>query len=75
MIPTIDPFFNSREISLIAGISEFLYEKLRVRPRKGLGVMFPAGWTFQHRGNPVHTADKYMITGWWHYPKENGYYK
>ena len=52
------------------GETEFLYEKMRVRPRKGLGCMFPAGWTFQHRGNPVHSATKYMTTGWWHYPEE-----
>lgn len=56
------------------GETEFLYEKLRVQPQKGLGLMFPAGWTFQHRGNPVHTRNKYIATGWWHYPAEKGYY-
>ena len=56
------------------GETEFLYEKLRVQPQKGLGLMFPAGWTFQHRGNPVHTINKYIATGWWHYPAEKGYY-
>ena len=44
------------------------------QPQKGLGLMFPAGWTFQHRGNPVHTRNKYIATGWWHYPAETGYY-
>ena len=67
--------FYLNDVDIDEGETEFLYEKLRVRPRKGLGVMFPAGWTFQHRGNPVHTADKYMTTGWWHYPVEKGYYK
>ncbi len=56
------------------GETEFLYEKIRVQPQKGLGLMFPAGWTFQHRGNPVHTHNKYIATGWWHYPTEKGYY-
>ena len=56
------------------GETEFLYEKIRVQPQKGLGLMFPAGWTFQHRGNPVHTHNKYIATGWWHYPAEKGYY-
>ena len=62
--------FYLNDIELDEGETEFLYEKMRVRPRKGLGCMFPAGWTFQHRGNPVHSATKYMATGWWHYPEE-----
>ena len=62
--------FYLNDIEIDEGETEFLYEKMRVRPRKGLGCMFPAGWTFQHRGNPVHSATKYMTTGWWHYPEE-----
>ena len=66
--------FYLNDLSKDEGETEFLYEKIRVRPRKGLGLMFPAGWTFQHRGNPVHTRNKYIATGWWHYPVEKGYY-
>jgi hypothetical protein len=62
--------FYLNDIELDEGETEFLYEKMRVRPRKGLGCMFPAGWTFQHRGNPVHSATKCITTGWWHYPEE-----
>ncbi len=62
--------FYLNDVELDEGETEILYEKVRVRPRKGLGCMFPAGWTFQHRGNPVHSAVKYMSTGWWHYPEE-----
>ena len=67
--------FYLNDIELDEGETEFLFEKMRVRPRKGLGCMFPAAWPFMHRGNPVHSANKYISTGWWLYPKERGYYK
>ena len=52
------------------GETEFLYEKIRVQPRKGMGCIFPAAWMYQHRGNPVHTHPKYIATGWYWYPQE-----
>ena len=52
------------------GETEFLYEKIRVQPRKGMGCIFPAAWMYQHRGNPVHTHPKYIATGWYWYPLE-----
>ena len=50
------------------GETEFLYEKIRVQPKKGMGCIFPAAWMYQHRGNPVHAHSKYIATGWYHYP-------
>ena len=52
------------------GETEFLYEKIRIQPKKGVGVIFPSAWMYQHRGNPVHTHDKYITTGWYWYPQE-----
>ena len=52
------------------GETEFLYEKIRIQPRKGMGCIFPSAWIYQHRGNPVHTHSKYVATGWYWYPKE-----
>jgi len=52
------------------GETEFLYEKVRVKPKKGMGCIFPAAWPYQHRGNPVHSHSKYISTGWWYYPNE-----
>jgi len=46
------------------GELEFLYQSLRVRPRKGDVVVWPAGFTHLHRGNPPLKGDKYIITGW-----------
>jgi len=46
------------------GETEFLYQGFRYQPKKGDLVMFPAGFTHTHRGNPVYTTDKYIVTGW-----------
>ena len=52
------------------GETEFLFEKIRVQPKKGMGCIFPSAWMYQHRGNPVHTQSKYIATGWYWYPEE-----
>ena len=57
------------------GETEFLYDDIRMAPKKGLGVIWPAAWMFQHRGNPVHTTSKYIATGWYWYPEEKFYYE
>lgn len=50
------------------GETEFLYQKLRVRPEKNTMVVWPAAFTHTHRGNTVlGTEPKYIITGWFHY--------
>jgi len=36
---------------------------LKVKPKKGLSLIWPAGWTHSHKGLPC-TQDKYIITGW-----------
>ena len=52
------------------GETEFLYDKIRIEPKEGMGCIFPAAWMYQHRGNPVHTHQKYIATGWYWYPEE-----
>jgi hypothetical protein len=46
------------------GETEFLYQHMRVKPKKGTLVLFPAAFTHVHRGNPPLTNTKYIITGW-----------
>ena len=46
------------------GETEFLYQSLRVKPKKGTVVIFPAGYTHIHRGNPPLSGEKYIVTGW-----------
>lgn len=46
------------------GETEFLYQNLKVRPKKGLTLMWPVDWTHTHRGLISPTQDKYITTGW-----------
>jgi hypothetical protein len=49
------------------GETEFLYIPKRVKPRTGTLLMFPAGMTHTHRGNPPISNSKYILTGWIEY--------
>ena len=47
------------------GETEFFYQKLRVKPEKGLTIIWPADWTFTHKGITSPTENKYIATGWY----------
>jgi hypothetical protein len=46
------------------GETEFLYQQLKVKPKKGRVVIWPGSFTHQHRGNPP-MSEKYIATGWY----------
>jgi prolyl 4-hydroxylase len=46
------------------GGTEFMYQDLKVTAEKGLTIIWPADWTFTHRGEVSHTMEKWIITGW-----------
>jgi len=46
------------------GETEFLYLSKRIQPKTGRLLLWPAGFTHTHRGNPPLKGDKYIITGW-----------
>ena len=46
------------------GETEFLYRSLRIKPKVGTLLIWPAGYTHTHRGNPPLSNEKYVITGW-----------
>ena len=46
------------------GETEYLYQNLSVKPKKGLTLIWPAGWTHPHRGIPASNEVKYISTGW-----------
>jgi hypothetical protein len=50
-----------------AGETEFALQNLKVAPRKGLTLIWPADWTHTHRGVVSPTQEKYMVTGWLNY--------
>jgi hypothetical protein len=46
------------------GETEFLYYPKRIKPKAGTLVLWPAGFTHTHRGNPPISNTKYIVTGW-----------
>lgn len=44
--------------------TEFLFQDVKVEPKKGLTLIWPADWTFTHRGIVSTTQEKYIATGW-----------
>lgn len=49
------------------GETEFIHLSERISPKTGRLVIFPAGWTHAHRGNPPLNNTKYVATGWMEY--------
>lgn len=49
------------------GETEFLYQHKRFKPKQGTVVIWPAGFTHTHRGNPPLSNTKYIMTGWVEY--------
>ena len=52
------------------GETEFYYQKIKIKPEKGLTLIWPPDWTFTHRGITSPTETKYIITGWYGYSTE-----
>ena len=46
------------------GETEFLYQRRRIQAHQGRLLIFPAGFTHTHRGNPPLSGNKYIITSW-----------
>jgi prolyl 4-hydroxylase len=46
------------------GETEFYHQKIKVQPKKGLTLIWPADWTYTHRGITSLTQEKYIVTGW-----------
>ena len=49
------------------GETEFLYYGKRIKPTAGTVLLWPAGFTHVHRGNPPLSGEKYIMTGWMEY--------
>ena len=47
----------------IDGETEFWHQKIKVKPEKGLTLIWGSDWTFTHRGLPS-PQEKYIVTGW-----------
>ena len=51
------------------GETEWYYQKVKVKPEKGLTIIWSADWTFTHKGHTTIDEDKYIITGWFELKK------
>lgn len=49
------------------GETEFYHQGIKIKPEKGLTLIWPADWTFTHRGVASPTQEKYIVTGWYSY--------
>ena len=46
------------------GETEFLFQSVRCKPKKGRICLFPAAFPYVHRGNPPLNGEKYILTSW-----------
>jgi prolyl 4-hydroxylase len=46
------------------GGTEFFYQRLRTRARRGLTLIWPVDWTHLHRGIVAPAEEKFIVTGW-----------
>lgn len=44
------------------GETEFFHQGLKIQPRAGQLVLFPAGWNYMHCGHVPESGDKYVIS-------------
>ena len=52
------------------GETEFPLFGMKVKPEKGKTLIWPAEWTHAHLGAVVTQGNKYIVTGWMHYPDD-----
>ena len=49
------------------GGTEWFHQDLYIPAEKGMTVIWPADWTFHHRGRKSDTSEKIIATGWYHF--------
>ncbi len=50
------------------GCTNFTHFNIKVRPKKGKTLIWPAEWTHAHSGEVLNKGKKYIITGWMCFP-------
>lgn len=53
------------------GETEFFHQNLKIKPEKGLTVIWPVDWMFTHRGIASPTQEKMIVTGWFSFKTPN----
>lgn len=52
------------DVSGPGGETEFLHQKIKVKPEAGKLLLFPPFWTHEHRGVTLQAGVKYIATTW-----------
>jgi len=47
------------------GETGFFYQDVKIKPQKGLTLIWPAIWTHTHKGFFSSSQQKYIVTGWY----------
>ena len=50
-----------------AGTEFYYFPDLNIQAKKGLTLIWPAGWTHTHRGVISDIDEKHIITGWFNF--------
>ncbi len=56
------------------GETEFHYQGIKTKPKKGTLVIFPAGFTHTHKGHVPLSDEKYVVTSWLMYNRAEQLY-
>jgi len=54
------------------GETEVLYARKKVQPQQGTLLIHPASYPFVHKGHMPLSNDKYILTSWLSFPRNNG---
>ena len=50
------------------GQTNFGHYGLKIKPKTGKTLIWPAEWTHAHTGEILKSGTKYIVTGWMHFP-------
>lgn len=50
-----------------SGHTEFLFQNIKMLPKQGTVVIWPAAYTHLHRASPILHEAKYILTGWFNF--------
>tara|TARA_B100000029_G_scaffold513691_1_gene614033 strand:+ start:296 stop:895 length:600 start_codon:yes stop_codon:yes gene_type:complete len=50
------------------GKTNFSHYGIKIKPETGKTLIWPAEWTHAHTGEILKSGNKYIVTGWMHFP-------
>jgi prolyl 4-hydroxylase len=52
------------------GATNFSHYDIKIKPKTGQTLIWPADWTHAHSGEILNSGAKYIVTGWMHFPHD-----